>query len=76
MSHYVYSAADIALALGKGFGPSPEQARIIEAPLESNIVIAGAGSGKTETMANRVVFLIANGVVSAGSRHDLHSQSG
>ena len=65
MSQYRYSADDISRALGKDFGPSPEQARIIEAPLETNIVIAGAGSGKTETMANRVVFLIANGVVSA-----------
>lgn len=65
MSQYTYSPDDIAKALGKDFGPSPEQARIIQAPLESNIVIAGAGSGKTETMANRVVFLIANGVVSA-----------
>ena len=65
MSTFTYSAADIAKALGKSFAPSPEQTRIIQAPLESNIVIAGAGSGKTETMANRVVFLIANGWVSA-----------
>lgn len=43
--------------------PTDEQAAIIEAPLASGIVIAGAGSGKTETMANRVVYLIANGLV-------------
>ena len=27
------------------------------------LVVAGAGSGKTETMASRVVWLIANGIV-------------
>ncbi len=58
-----YSAADIATALGRTFMPSPHQTTIIEAPLESSIVIAGAGSGKTETMANRVVYLVANGFV-------------
>ena len=31
-------------------------------------VIAGAGSGKTETMAARVVWLVANGLVDAGRR--------
>lgn len=44
--------------------PTPEQKQVIEAELEgSTIVIAGAGSGKTETMANRVVWLVANGIV-------------
>lgn len=45
--------------------PTPEQTRIIEAPLEPLLVIAGAGSGKTETMAARVVYLVANGLVRA-----------
>lgn len=41
--------------------PTPEQQAVIEHPLDgSALVIAGAGSGKTETMANRVVWLIAN----------------
>jgi len=43
--------------------PTPEQVDIIEAPLEPMLVVAGAGSGKTETMAARVVWLVANGVV-------------
>ncbi len=32
-------------------------------PLEPSVVIAGAGSGKTETMSNRVLYLVANGFV-------------
>ena len=43
--------------------PTPEQVRVIEAPLEPLLVIAGAGSGKTKTMADRVVWLVANGLV-------------
>ncbi len=33
---------------------------MIEAPLAPMLVIAGAGSGKTETMAAKVVYLVAN----------------
>ncbi|WP_329519675.1 ATP-dependent helicase [Spirillospora sp. NBC_01491] len=43
--------------------PTLEQARVIEAPLAPLAVIAGAGSGKSETMAARVVWLVANGFV-------------
>ncbi|WP_433327454.1 ATP-dependent helicase [Spirillospora sp. CA-294931] len=43
--------------------PTDEQARVIEAPLAPMAVIAGAGSGKSETMAARVVWLVANGFV-------------
>jgi len=43
--------------------PTPEQVAVIEAPLAPMLVVAGAGSGKTETMASRVVWLIANGIV-------------
>ncbi|MCT1655197.1 UvrD-helicase domain-containing protein [Brachybacterium muris] len=43
--------------------PTAEQAAVIEAPLAPMLVVAGAGSGKTETMASRVVWLIANGHV-------------
>ncbi|PWJ56221.1 DNA helicase-2 / ATP-dependent DNA helicase PcrA [Quadrisphaera granulorum] len=56
------SAADIASALGQ-HPPTPEQAAVIEAPLSPLLVVAGAGSGKTETMAARVVWLVANGHV-------------
>jgi DNA helicase-2/ATP-dependent DNA helicase PcrA len=43
--------------------PTDEQAAAIAAPLAPGVVIAGAGSGKTETMAGRVVWLVANGLV-------------
>ncbi|WP_433244894.1 UvrD-helicase domain-containing protein [Streptosporangium sp. CA-135522] len=43
--------------------PTPEQAAVIEAGLEPMVVVAGAGSGKSETMAGRVVWLVANGLV-------------
>nr|WP_202567391.1 ATP-dependent DNA helicase [Agreia sp. COWG] len=43
--------------------PTDEQCAVIEAPLVPSLVIAGAGSGKTATMANRVVWLLANGHV-------------
>ncbi|SDG93003.1 DNA helicase-2 / ATP-dependent DNA helicase PcrA [Sinosporangium album] len=43
--------------------PTPEQAEVIRAPLEPMVVMAGAGSGKSETMAGRVVWLVANGFV-------------
>lgn len=58
-----YSAVDVARALGLEHDPTPEQAAVIEAPMEPLLVVAGAGSGKTETMAARVVWLVANGLV-------------
>src|SRR5208282_4173423 len=45
--------------------PTPEQAAVISAPLGPLAVIAGAGSGKSETMAARLVWLVANGMVRA-----------
>ncbi|TFC03499.1 ATP-dependent helicase [Cryobacterium adonitolivorans] len=54
------SALDIAAALNM-FPPTSEQQAVIEAPLSPTLVVAGAGSGKTETMANRVLWLLANG---------------
>ena len=55
-------AADVAALLGLP-APTPEQVAVVEAPLEPVLVVAGAGSGKTETMAARVVWLVANGLV-------------
>ena len=43
--------------------PTPEQAAVIGAPPGPLAVIAGAGSGKSETMAARLVWLVANGLV-------------
>jgi DNA helicase II / ATP-dependent DNA helicase PcrA len=55
-------AREIAAALGLP-APTPEQVAVIEAPLAPLLVVAGAGSGKTETMAARVVWLVAGGQV-------------
>ena len=54
--------AELADALGL-HRPTPEQAAVIAAPVEPALVVAGAGAGKTETMAARVVWLVANGIV-------------
>ncbi|MGL4744628.1 MAG: UvrD-helicase domain-containing protein [Dermatophilaceae bacterium] len=59
-----WSAADLARALGQPHVPTAEQAAVIEAPADRPLlVVAGAGSGKTETMAARVVWLVANRLV-------------
>src|SRR5205807_8323387 len=51
-------AAELGLA-----APTAEQSDVIAAPPEPALVVAGAGAGKTETMAARVVWLVANGLV-------------
>jgi DNA helicase-2/ATP-dependent DNA helicase PcrA len=55
-------AAELAARLGQPT-PTVQQQAVIEAPLTPALVVAGAGSGKTETMANRVLWLLANGLV-------------
>jgi DNA helicase II / ATP-dependent DNA helicase PcrA len=52
----------LAVALGVP-PPTDEQAAVIGAPARSALVVAGAGAGKTETMAARVVWLVATGQV-------------
>lgn len=55
-----YSATELAHALGLP-PPTDEQVAVTEAaPDAPLLVVAGAGSGKTETMAARVVWLVAN----------------
>lgn len=56
------TALEVAAALGQP-PPTPAQQQVIEAPPTPALVIAGAGSGKTETMSGRVVWLVANGHV-------------
>ncbi|NYG99512.1 ATP-dependent helicase [Schumannella luteola] len=56
------SARSIAERLGL-HPPTPEQTLVIESELGPALVVAGAGSGKTETMAFRVLWLVANGLV-------------
>jgi DNA helicase-2/ATP-dependent DNA helicase PcrA len=57
-----YSPAQLARLLGAA-PPTAEQAAVISAPLAPMAVIAGAGSGKSETMAARLVWLVANQLV-------------
>ena len=52
----------LAVALGVE-PPTEEQAAVISAPARPALVVAGAGAGKTETMAARVVWLVATGAV-------------
>jgi DNA helicase-2/ATP-dependent DNA helicase PcrA len=52
----------LAVALGVA-PPTDEQAAVISAPARPTLVVAGAGAGKTETMAARVVWLVATGEV-------------
>lgn len=54
--------ADLARALGLP-PPTEEQAAVIAAPRGPLLVVAGAGAGKTETMAARVVWMVANRLV-------------
>lgn len=61
-----YSPAELAEALGLP-QPTAEQAAVIAAPPGPLVVIAGAGAGKTETMAARVVWLVANGYADPGA---------
>ncbi|QIV86001.1 ATP-dependent helicase [Glutamicibacter mishrai] len=63
MSTIKYSPQELSQALGEKFPPTEQQAEIIAAPLEPMLVIAGAGSGKTKTMADKVVWLVANQLV-------------
>ena len=56
------SPADLAALMG-GHAPSDEQWAAITSPLRPTVVVAGAGSGKTTLMAQRVVWLVATGQV-------------
>ena len=47
--------------LGQQYPPTDQQAAVIGAEPGPLLVVAGAGAGKTETMAARVVWLVANG---------------
>jgi DNA helicase-2/ATP-dependent DNA helicase PcrA len=57
-----FSPEDLAEVLGVE-APTPQQAAVIGAGLAPGLVVAGAGAGKTATMASRVVWLVANGLV-------------
>ena len=56
--------AEVARRCGLAYAPSAEQAEVVRAPVDRPmVVVAGAGSGKTETMAARVAWLVANQLV-------------
>ncbi len=56
--------AEVARRCGLSYAPSAEQAAVVQAPVDRPmVVVAGAGSGKTETMAARVSWLVANQLV-------------
>ncbi len=60
-----HSPDDIAEALAAVLGrrvqpPTDEQRAVIAASESPTLVVAGAGSGKTHTMAQRVLWLVAN----------------
>jgi DNA helicase II / ATP-dependent DNA helicase PcrA len=57
------SPAEVAAHIHEDYGPTPEQATAIAAPLRPHVIVAGAGSGKTQTMGLRVAWLVANGLV-------------
>jgi DNA helicase-2/ATP-dependent DNA helicase PcrA len=59
-----FTPEELRNRLGIAYDFSPEQLRVISAPDdEPLLVVAGAGSGKTELMALRVIWLIVNGYV-------------
>ena len=64
VSEFVRADA-IADALGT-HRPTDQLRAVIESPLAPSLVVAGAGSGKTETMAFRVLWLLANRLVEPG----------
>src|SRR5690348_17800104 len=62
----LFTPVELARMLGLP-PPTPQQVEVISAaPQEPLLVVAGAGSGKTETMASRVVWLVANGYAHPG----------
>ncbi|MGC5615624.1 ATP-dependent helicase [Georgenia sp. Z1491] len=55
--------AGTARLLGSSYAPTEEQAGVMAHPMAPQLVVAGAGSGKTETMSLRVVHLVHAGLV-------------
>ena len=59
-----WTLADTLALLGEGrpdWKLTSQQQEAVGAPLEPGLILAGAGSGKTEVMAARVVHLVATG---------------
>lgn len=62
-SKHKYSANQVSRAMGSKYDLTPEQVAAVENASVSRpaLVVAGAGSGKTELMSVRVPWLVANG---------------
>ena len=61
---HIFTPVELSQLLGQPYPPTEQQAAVIgAAPQGTFLVTAGAGAGKTETMAARVVWLVANGYV-------------
>ena len=61
-----WTLADTLALLGAGrpdWSLTEQQRQAVAAPLTPGLILAGAGSGKTEVMAARVVHLVASGQV-------------
>ena len=55
----IFTASELAILTGAN-PPTREQSAVITAPRGQLLVVAGAGSGKTETIANRLVYWVVN----------------
>lgn len=61
-NRHIFSPQELSQLMGQKFAPTDEQADVIQAgPFGNFLVVAGAGAGKTETMAARAVWMVANG---------------
>ncbi|WP_380166208.1 UvrD-helicase domain-containing protein [Jannaschia sp. R86511] len=65
MTVHLQDVEQLERALGLGYHLADEQRAVVTAPLDSALVVAGAGSGKTETMSLRVAWLVGTGQVRA-----------
>ena len=57
------SYEEIMYAINPHFSPSARQEPVIRSKDSSLLVVAGAGSGKTRTMANRIAYCVGTGMV-------------
>ncbi|MGB3414898.1 MAG: UvrD-helicase domain-containing protein, partial [Microbacteriaceae bacterium] len=62
MAEIAKNSFELSELLGEQYRPTAQQQRVIEAGLSPALVVAGAGSGKTTTMADRVAWLVYQGV--------------
>ena len=58
---YGRTVAELSALIDPDTTPTPEQQAIIGAGLAPTLVVAGAGSGKTETLSMRMVYLLDHG---------------